>query len=196
MNQIALIESPQLEMLAGAGGFNPPVTPVKRPGWMCESIRRIVAEKLAPEVMAWDRDAKEKKPEDYVKDLEKALDYEIDWDGFNLGKTLEDHCNWAGVDRELVEILDNAHSYRADADAIVMADWVKLTQPKQEFNLGDTVFFDLRMSEKICEGVVIEVRADTARYWVRSLTHCHKEREGYILDWEDVRGMREKEVKS
>lgn len=95
---------------------------MKRPTLNDEAVIRIAAEKLLPAVKEWlSRSGDESDDEDTLKDLCRALRWESD--GYEIAKHLESDSWMPGA--ALVEILDDAISYKMQARDAACLEWMK-----------------------------------------------------------------------
>lgn len=103
---------------------------MNRPTINDEAVIRIAAEKLLPEVKEWlSRSGDDSDDEDTLKDLCRAMSFGVH-DGYEIAKRLDSDGWMPGA--ALVEILDDAISYKHAARDAVCLEWMKtsgLTAP-------------------------------------------------------------------
>lgn len=101
--------------------------PLKRPTSRDPRVVTEIANTLAPKIIDWlGDDADGITLEDVIKDLQAAMRYTDDDDGYSLAHQLEDTGSY-DPDAQLVEILDNAGFARHNAYERVCTTWIAET---------------------------------------------------------------------
>lgn len=158
-------------VLPGLNGKNiaPP-----RPKYWTKAHIQAAAEALLPRVIEWlGKDYRESEEAHLLKELADAIDSTFgDADGYKVAKHLEDDQHWDGIDRDLVETLDDAsYQVRAAYEASVQA-WVRAYDIKPSLGLGSriklpAIWFGREpkleaLGTVNCE--VVDIETDQARY--------------------------------
>ncbi len=152
-------------------GYVEQLNPPPRPTLADESVRRVAAEAIMPEIIRWlGRDWCEAEREDYINDL---IEIAHIWDGYEAARQLENHSQWS-PDQDLVEILGCAWGSAALWDAT--AKWVEANYITPKFAVGQTV----RARKRGGIGPIVNIDAVRATYTVQT--------EGFLREYPDQKG--------
>jgi len=143
---------------------------------LCKALREIIPD-IPPmgyytpptedEIEAYEAGEWEK-PDSYFGDLLDVLGEEALWDGYELGKALDENRGW-DVDAGIIEALDNAEHYRYLEHIVLMKQWVKKHELEPKYALGEKVQFesmDAKPRNSLVTGEIVSVEATTLRYTV------------------------------
>jgi hypothetical protein len=168
-------------------------------------IRQVagaICEQLGYAVPALDADLEQYKNVDTFgefEDILEVLDDTYDWDGFQLGKALEDHKYW-DVSFEIVDALSNAESIRYGFYDTKVQAWVrdyKLT-PKYAKDAVVLVNYSRQKKQKQGPGVIVSVDEKRLKYtiFIEELGHGKYDPEypslkviGNVVNEEDILGL-------
>lgn len=160
-----------------------------RPKYIFGSYVAETAKKLLPQVIEWLGDDFDKDEPYLLTQLERCLDREREWDGYKLTKALD----WDG-DRDLVEIMDAAGSYRNEAHRAAVKRWVCDYDIKPAFHAGDHV--EIEHERERISGEIVSVDLELATYTVHcsSLGHIKPNSDstgtiGFIVSFESVQPL-------
>lgn len=148
-----------------------------RPKMYGGDVTELVLDALMPKVLDWMRSAgddPDTMSDGYVAevrdDIRDAIEHEDD--GYKIVRALE-RDGWS-VDRELVDILDDAIFERIEAHKSAVKAWVTTNNVSPKFSVGQRVTFKQRPFDKeTVTGEVTKVVDDEATYvvFVESLGH-------------------------
>lgn len=158
-----------------------------RPDGHHEIVKRIVVERIMPEILAWLDEESEPDREALAGDLMKVVS---GWDdGFEIAKKLERRFHWDG-NSSLVDILDGLDFYGAHGAALIR--WIEENGIVPRLEVGAQVKVH-RTDAAIHDGEIraIDAKRGTYTVMIPALGHVREGlgTHGSILDWDEVEAL-------
>lgn len=158
--------------------------PHPRPGRRSQDCLIRVATALKADLETWTGGSIS---DSYLEELAKILGLSHSWDAYALAKEME-RAGYA-PDENLVDILEGISGLAFEAQRLLAAEWVRTSNLKPAFHLGQTVRFQRHQRFYLGEITNINLKEASYTIFVESEGHvregmgCH----GWILNFEDAR---------